>query len=158
MFQAPQPADAGVVWDVKEKRVRVSRPSTTRSPCTSSRTSRSSATRAPRSRRPGLLSPGVSYHRRHRPRQQSADQQVHRVGARSSSPRSPRRSRQTSRPGATLRPHLGQGHRVRHPTRRGVSRRQDPGEPDSRRPAQLLVSWLEFYFTRRPSSGLAPAL
>jgi len=60
----------GVVWDVKEKRVRVFQTlddtlalhelknfTIIRDPST------------PVPRRPGLLSPGVSYHRRHRPRQ-----------------------------------------------------------------------------------------
>jgi len=73
MSQAPpNPLMPGVVWDVKEKRVRVFQTLDD----TLALHELKNFTIHPRPerpvpRRPSLLPPGVSYHRRHRPRQQS---------------------------------------------------------------------------------------
>jgi len=73
MFQAPpNPLMPGVVWDVKEKRVRVFQ--TLDDTLALHELKNFTIIRDPERpvpRRPSLLSPGVSYHRRHRPRQQS---------------------------------------------------------------------------------------
>jgi len=72
MSQAPpNPLMPGVVWDVKEKRVRVFQ--TLDDTLALHELKNFTIIRDPsaRSRRPSLLPPGVSYHRRHRPRQQS---------------------------------------------------------------------------------------